>query len=161
VLSTPLGPGDVALGELTWSLMRATVYSTAFLIVMAGYGYVLSPWAVLCLPAAMLIQLRLRRRRMAATTYMRSWQDFDKVSLALIPLFLVLRQPSTPCRCIRAGSGRGPLAPPVPRVWCSCVGLDLGIVSWVVGGPMPPISPWRDASASSWPHGAWATLLLP
>ncbi len=25
---------------------------------------------------------------MAATSYMRSWQDFDKVSLAIIPLFL-------------------------------------------------------------------------
>jgi lipooligosaccharide transport system permease protein len=25
---------------------------------------------------------------MAATTYMRSWQDFDKVTLAILPLFL-------------------------------------------------------------------------
>jgi len=88
VLSTPLGPGDVALGELTWSLMRATVYSTAFLVVMAGLGYVLSPWAILCLPAAVLISFAFAAVGMAGTTYMRSWQDFDKVSLALIPLFL-------------------------------------------------------------------------
>jgi lipooligosaccharide transport system permease protein len=88
VLSTPLGPGDIALGELTWSLMRATVYSTAFLVVMAALGYVLSPWAVLCLPAAVLISFAFAAVGMAGTTYMRSWQDFDKVSLALIPLFL-------------------------------------------------------------------------
>jgi lipooligosaccharide transport system permease protein len=88
VLSTPLSPGDVALGELTWSLMRATVYSTAFLIVMACFGYVASPWAVLCLPAAVTVSFAFAAVGMAGTTYMRSWQDFDKVSLALIPLFL-------------------------------------------------------------------------
>ena len=88
VLATPLGPADIALGELTWALMRATVYSAAFLVVMAGFGYVLSPWAVLCLPAAMLVSFAFAGVGMAGTTYMRSWQDFDKVSLALIPLFL-------------------------------------------------------------------------
>src|SRR5271169_6556980 len=88
VLSTPLGPGDIALGELTWSLMRATIYSAAFLGVMAGLGYVRSPWAILCLPAAMATSFAFAGVGMAGTTYMRSWQDFDKVSLALIPLFL-------------------------------------------------------------------------
>ncbi len=88
VLSTPLGPADVALGELTWALMRATVYSAAFLVVMASLGYVLSAWAILCLPAAMAISFAFAGIGMAGTTYMRSWQDFDKVSLALIPLFL-------------------------------------------------------------------------
>ncbi len=88
VLATPLGPADIALGELTWALMRATVYSAAFLVVMASLGYVLSPWAILCLPAAMAISFAFAGIGMAGTTYMRSWQDFDKVSLALIPLFL-------------------------------------------------------------------------
>ena len=31
ILSTPLSVGDVALGELTWSLMRGALYSGAFL----------------------------------------------------------------------------------------------------------------------------------
>jgi len=88
VLATPLGPRDVAVGELTWSLMRGTAYSTAFLVVMSGLGYVRSPWAVLALPAAMLVSFAFAAMGMTATTYMRSWQDFDKVSLALIPLFL-------------------------------------------------------------------------
>jgi len=30
VLATPLGVRDVAIGELSWSLIRGTVYSIAF-----------------------------------------------------------------------------------------------------------------------------------
>jgi lipooligosaccharide transport system permease protein len=88
ILSTPLGVGDVALGELSWSLMRGALYTGAFLCVMAGLGYVISPWAVLCFPGAVLITFAFAGAGMAGTTFMRSWQDFDLVSLAIIPLFL-------------------------------------------------------------------------
>jgi lipooligosaccharide transport system permease protein len=88
VLSTPLGVSDVAMGELAWSLLRASVYSAAFLVVMAVLGYVLTPWAVLCFPGAVLVSYAFAATGMAATTYMRSWQDFDFVSLAVLPLFL-------------------------------------------------------------------------
>ena len=88
VLSTPLEPSDVALGELTWSLLRGSTYSAAFIVVMAALGYVLTPWIVLCFPAAVLTGFAFAGVGMAATSYMRSWQDFDKVSLAIIPMFL-------------------------------------------------------------------------
>jgi lipooligosaccharide transport system permease protein len=88
ILSTPLGVGDVALGELTWSLLRGGLYSGTFLCVMAGLGYVVTPWVVLCYPGALLISFAFAAAGMAGTTYMRSWQDFDMVSLAIIPLFL-------------------------------------------------------------------------
>jgi lipooligosaccharide transport system permease protein len=88
VLATPLGVGDVATGEITWALMRGTIYATAFICVMAALGLILSPWAVLCLPAAMLTSFAFAGIGMAATSYMRSWQDFDLVALALLPLFL-------------------------------------------------------------------------
>ncbi|MGH9917774.1 MAG: ABC transporter permease, partial [Nitrososphaerales archaeon] len=81
ILSTPLGPGDIALGELGWSLMRGSTYSAAFMLVMLGLGYFDSPWAVLCYPAAMLVSIAFAAIGMAATSFMRSWQDFDKVSL--------------------------------------------------------------------------------
>jgi len=55
---------------------------------MAMLGYIVSPWAVLCWPAAVLISLAFAAAGMAGTTYMRTWQDFDMVSLAFIPLFL-------------------------------------------------------------------------
>ncbi len=88
MLSTPLGVDDVALGELSWCVLRAALYSAAFLSIMAMFGYVVSPWAVLCWPAAVLISLAFASAGMAGTTYMRTWQDFDMVSLAFIPLFL-------------------------------------------------------------------------
>jgi len=88
MLSTPMSVGDIALGELLWSLMRAGLYSGGFLVVMAALGYIISPWAVLCYPAALLISFAFSATGMAGTSYMRNWQDFDKVSLAIIPLFL-------------------------------------------------------------------------
>ena len=88
MLSTPLGVGDVALGELSWCVIRCALYSGAFLVIMAILGYIVSPWAVLCWPAAILTGLAFAAAGMAGTTYMRTWQDFDMVSLAFIPLFL-------------------------------------------------------------------------
>ena len=88
VLATPLGVRDVAIGELAWSLIRGTVYSIAFLTVMAALGLIASWWAVLCLPAAMLVSFAFGGLGMFGTCYMRSWQDFDLVSLAIVPLFL-------------------------------------------------------------------------
>ncbi len=88
ILSTPLGVNDVVLGELSWSMIRAAVYSGAFLVVMSALGYAYSPWAVLCWPAALIIAFAFAGVGMAGTSYMRSWQDFDLVSLAIIPMFL-------------------------------------------------------------------------
>jgi len=88
VLATPLGVRDVAIGELSWSLIRGTVYSVAFLTVMAILGLIASWWALLCLPAAMLVSYAFGGIGMLGTCYMRSWQDFDLISLAIVPLFL-------------------------------------------------------------------------
>ena len=88
ILSTPMGVGDVALGELLWCMLRSGLYSAAFLIVMSSLGLALSPWVVLCFPAALLTGFAFASVGMAATTFMRSWQDFDMVSLAIMPMFL-------------------------------------------------------------------------
>jgi len=88
VLATPLSVGDVAVGELAWALIRGSTYAGAFLVVMALLGYAYSPWVVLCFPGAVLISAAFAAAGMAGTTYMRSWQDFDFVSLAILPLFL-------------------------------------------------------------------------
>lgn len=88
VLATPLGPRDIAVGEVTWALLRGTGYAAVFLLVMALAGVVTSWWAALTLPAAVLIGLAFAGVGMAATTFMRSWQDFDLVQLAVLPMFL-------------------------------------------------------------------------
>lgn len=51
IITTPLEPQDVALGELLWATTRAAIYGTAFLLVTLALGYVATPWAVL-VPAA-------------------------------------------------------------------------------------------------------------
>jgi lipooligosaccharide transport system permease protein len=88
VLATPLSTGDVALGEITWSVLRGSIYSTCFLVTMAAFGYVSSWWAVLCLPAAVLIGAAFAAAGMAATCYLRVWADLDNVGFLTIPLFL-------------------------------------------------------------------------
>ena len=88
MLATPLAVGDIALGELSWCVLRGALYSGAFLCIMTLLGYDQSPWVILCWPGAILITLAFAAVGMAGTTFMRSWQDFDIVSLAFIPLFL-------------------------------------------------------------------------
>jgi len=57
MLATPLEVSDVVIGHLTWVTIRLTMVCAVFLAVMAGFGVVESPWAVLALPAAVLTGL--------------------------------------------------------------------------------------------------------
>jgi len=88
ILSTPVEIGDVAYGEVAWALIRGTLYSFGFIVVMFFLGLVASPWAILALPAAMLIGFTFASIGIAITTFLRRWQDFDTVILFLLPLFL-------------------------------------------------------------------------
>jgi lipooligosaccharide transport system permease protein len=88
MLATPLTTGDIARGEIAWGQLRGGTYSAAFLLVMVAMGLVDSWWAVLALPAALLIGFAFSAVCMALTTYMKSWQDFDKITLVQLPLFL-------------------------------------------------------------------------
>ena len=88
VLATPLSAPDAAVGETVWSLLRGATYSAAFLLIMAVLGLVESWWALLALPAAILIGFAFAAAGLAATTFLRGWQDFEFVQLAVLPLFL-------------------------------------------------------------------------
>ena len=88
VLATPLGAGDVALGEIGWAVIRATLYAIGFMVVIVVLGLVRSPWAVLAAPAATLLAFGFAAVGMAATTWMRTWQDFDLIQLVVLPMFL-------------------------------------------------------------------------
>ena len=88
VLATPLGVGDVALGEIGWALIRGTLYAIGFLVVMLLLGLIHTPWMLLAIPAAILIGWAFAAVGMAATTFMKTWQDFDLLQLVLLPLFL-------------------------------------------------------------------------
>lgn len=88
ILTTPLGPVDIALGEIGWSLVRGGLYGAGFLLVMLALGMLSSAWALLALPAVLLVALGFAAVGMATTTFMRSWQDFELVQLAIMPMFL-------------------------------------------------------------------------
>ena len=88
ILATPLSAGDIAVGELAWALIRGGLYAIGFLIVMAMLGLATSPWVVLALPAALLIGAAFGAVGMAATSFMKTWQDFDLIQLVILPLFL-------------------------------------------------------------------------
>jgi lipooligosaccharide transport system permease protein len=88
MLATPLAPMDIARGEITWALLRGAAYSAVFIVVMLVMGLVHSWWMVLALPATSLIGFGFAGAGMALTTWMRSWQDFEFVQLAIVPMFL-------------------------------------------------------------------------
>jgi lipooligosaccharide transport system permease protein len=88
ILSTPLSPGDVAVGELAWALIRGGLYAIGFMAVMVVLGLVVSPWVIFAVPAALLIGFAFGAVGMAATSYMKTWQDFDLIQLVILPLFL-------------------------------------------------------------------------
>jgi lipooligosaccharide transport system permease protein len=88
MLATPLVPGDVAVGEIAWSLMRGAIYAGGFLLVMLVMGLIHSWWGLLLLPASVLIGFAFAAAGMACTSYIRSWQDLDLVQLVVLPLFL-------------------------------------------------------------------------
>jgi lipooligosaccharide transport system permease protein len=88
VLATPMTPGDIALGEIAWALMRGVIYATIFAVVMVVMGLADSPWIVAAVPIAVLIGFAFAGVGMAVTTYMRGWADFEFVFLATMPMFL-------------------------------------------------------------------------
>jgi lipooligosaccharide transport system permease protein len=88
MLATSLGPLDVALGEIGWALIRGGLYAVGFMVVMAVMGLMASPWALAMLPACLLIAVAFAAIGMAATSFMRSWQDLDLVQVAVLPMFL-------------------------------------------------------------------------
>lgn len=88
ILSSPMGPRDIALGETTWSLMRGGVYALVFVLIAWAAGLVRSPWAVLAVPAALVIAMPFAAVGMFCTSFMRSWVDFDYAAFAMQVLFL-------------------------------------------------------------------------
>jgi lipooligosaccharide transport system permease protein len=87
-LATPMRTDEIALGEVGWALIRGGIYSVAFMVIMLAMGVVHSAWAVLAVPTALLIGFAFAGAGMAATTYMKSWQHFEFVLLATVPMFL-------------------------------------------------------------------------
>jgi len=88
MLATSLGPMDVALGEIAWSLLRGGIYSTGFVGVMLVMGLLSSWWALLAVPVALLIAFGFAAVGMAITSFLRTFQQVDWITTAILPMFL-------------------------------------------------------------------------
>ncbi|HWL75992.1 ABC transporter permease [Microbacterium sp.] len=88
MLSTSLGPLDVALGEIVYALLRGLVYASGFLVIMQFAGLNLSWTAILALPAVLLIAFGFASLGMAVTSYMKVFQHMDLINFVLLPMFL-------------------------------------------------------------------------
>ncbi|MDO5677187.1 MAG: ABC transporter permease [Propionibacteriaceae bacterium] len=89
MLSTSLGPMDVALGEIIMALFRGLLYASGFMVVTTLLGLNLSWTALLAIPAALIVAFGFASLGLAATSYMKSFQHLDVVWFAMIPMFLL------------------------------------------------------------------------
>jgi lipooligosaccharide transport system permease protein len=88
-LAAPLGVYDVLLGHLAWIAARLSIVVSIYLAVMAAFGVVYSPWAILALPAAVLTGIAFS----APISAFAATQDKDVAfstlyRFAIIPMFL-------------------------------------------------------------------------
>ena len=60
ILTTPMGPRDIAIGEIGWALLRGALYAVAFLVVMVIMGLTTNWWAILTIPGRGPHRIRLR-----------------------------------------------------------------------------------------------------
>lgn len=88
MMQTSLGPLDVALGEIAMALFRGLLYAVGFLVVITGMGLVTSWWAIVMVPAAVMIAAGFASLGMAVTSYMKTFQHMDMISVVMLPMFL-------------------------------------------------------------------------
>jgi len=88
MLATPLTLGNIVVGEVSWSVMRSSLYACVFLALTALLGLISSPLAILIVPVAALTGFCISAIGVLSTTFIRNWNDFDYLSLSIQLLFL-------------------------------------------------------------------------
>jgi lipooligosaccharide transport system permease protein len=89
MLTTPLEPDDILLGELIWAVIRAAIYGGCFLIVTALFGLVTPLGLVLALPIIALTGILFAAIGLAFTLRIPTMELFSVYfTLFLTPLFL-------------------------------------------------------------------------
>jgi lipooligosaccharide transport system permease protein len=88
ILSTPVRPIEIALGELGWATVRVGIYATGFLVIMAVMGHTTPLLALAALPAALLSAVAFGCLGILAATLVRDWRDFDAMGLVQFAMFM-------------------------------------------------------------------------
>ncbi len=88
MLTTSLGPLDVALGEILMAVFRGFLYACGFVAVMFALGLLASPWSLTALGVAMLMAFAFAAIGMGITSFFSGWYQLDWIFVILQPLFL-------------------------------------------------------------------------
>ncbi len=88
-LAAPLDVYDVLLGHLAWIAARLAIVVSIYLAVMAAFGVVYSPWALLALPAGVLTGAAFAAPVSAFAATQEKDSSFSTLyRFAIIPMFL-------------------------------------------------------------------------
>ncbi len=89
MVTTPMQPADAFGGYVLWTMTRGAMTAASFLVVGALLGAVVSWWAVLALPAAMLTALAFATPITAYSAGVETDESFSVIMrIGIIPLFL-------------------------------------------------------------------------
>jgi lipooligosaccharide transport system permease protein len=89
MLATPLGPRDIMLGHQLFMTLRVASTSAIYLVVIAAFGGVESVWAVLALPACILLGAAFTTPLAAYAATRESDSAFVPVNrFVIFPMFL-------------------------------------------------------------------------
>jgi lipooligosaccharide transport system permease protein len=87
--STPLTPGDIALGQLGWIATRITLVAAIFVLVMVAFGAARSPLVVLAIPVAALTGMAFSAPIAAFAATQDRMDKFNAIfRFGITPLFL-------------------------------------------------------------------------
>jgi lipooligosaccharide transport system permease protein len=88
IVTTALSPAEIARGEALAAVLRSTLSATCFLVVIVALGLVHSWWAMLTLPAVVLVAFAFTGAGLVVATCLRQWSDQQYVQLIMLPMFL-------------------------------------------------------------------------
>lgn len=88
IVTTPMRVSDIAAGEIAASTLRSGLSSTCFLLVITALGMVRSWWALLAVPAAVLVAFAFSAAGLAVATLMRDVHHQQYLQLCMLPMFL-------------------------------------------------------------------------
>jgi lipooligosaccharide transport system permease protein len=90
IIATPLSIDDVSAGEILWGATRSLITACVILIVVAAFGLVESPWALLVLPMAVLTGLMFSSIALFFTSVAPSIYSFNYYfTLFITPMFFL------------------------------------------------------------------------
>lgn len=88
IITTPMTPTDIALGEIASALLRGGIAATCFLGVIGALGMVHTWWALLAVPGALLVAFAFAAAGLATATLLRDFHHHQYLQLVMLPMFL-------------------------------------------------------------------------